>query len=364
MPIYMDRHDVSRFVTAESVALMHQEDLKIQDRFGCKGLTYWFDEKRHTAFCLVEAPDAKAIENMHLEAHGNIPNRIIEINSAIIESFLGKMEDPAKAKEGTLELIPNSAFRIMMVVAVKNNQPLPTEAAKLSRSFKKINQQITEVLRRHEGNLVRQSACYYLMSFTSAADAIGTATEIHSRCKKLNGIPPHVKIKIALSAGDPVTDKPSLFEGAIRLAERMCDIINRALIISPQVRSACDAEHIPALSPEGDAVFLTVEEEAFIMDLMDYVDANWHDANLKVGDFCKPVHSSKSDLYRKMIYLTGYPLHQFIKNHRLEEAMKLLQRKAGNVAEIAFETGFSSPSYFTKCFQKKYGCMPSCISRD
>jgi hypothetical protein len=50
MSIYMDRHDVSEVVTAKHVALLHQEDLKIEHKFGCKGLTYWFDEKRKTAF--------------------------------------------------------------------------------------------------------------------------------------------------------------------------------------------------------------------------------------------------------------------------------------------------------------------------
>ena len=46
MPLYMDRHDVSAEVTAEHVAQLHQEDLKIQDQFDCKGITYWFDAER------------------------------------------------------------------------------------------------------------------------------------------------------------------------------------------------------------------------------------------------------------------------------------------------------------------------------
>ena len=56
MPIYMDRHDVSDSETPENVAQLHQQDLKVQHRFGCKGMTYWFDDKRKTAFCLIEAP--------------------------------------------------------------------------------------------------------------------------------------------------------------------------------------------------------------------------------------------------------------------------------------------------------------------
>src|SRR5680860_815048 len=89
MPLYMDRHDVSKEVTAEIVADLHQKDLKIQHKFNCKGLTYWFDEKRKTAFCLVEAPNKAALKEMHDQAHGEVPNRIIEVDNAVVESFLG-----------------------------------------------------------------------------------------------------------------------------------------------------------------------------------------------------------------------------------------------------------------------------------
>ncbi len=43
MPIYMDRHDVAEEVTAEIVAQIHQEDLRIQHKYCCKGITYWYD---------------------------------------------------------------------------------------------------------------------------------------------------------------------------------------------------------------------------------------------------------------------------------------------------------------------------------
>ena len=72
MPIYMDRHEVSSEVTAENVAQLHQEDLKVQDDFNCRGLTYWFDSQRSTAFCLVEAPDAESLHNMHAHAHARV----------------------------------------------------------------------------------------------------------------------------------------------------------------------------------------------------------------------------------------------------------------------------------------------------
>ena len=98
MPIFMDRHDVSDEVTAEIVAELHQEDLKIQDKYNCKGLTYWFDAKRNTAFCLIEAPNKESIQKMHNQAHGEVPHKIIEVDGSVVESFLGRIEDPEKSQ--------------------------------------------------------------------------------------------------------------------------------------------------------------------------------------------------------------------------------------------------------------------------
>jgi AraC-like DNA-binding protein len=60
-----------------------------------------------------------------------------------------------------------------------------------------------------------------------------------------------------------------------------------------------------------------------------------------------------------MILLTGKSPNTFLKEYRLNEALHLLDKNANNISAIAFDTGFSSPSYFSKCFQKKYGCLPS-----
>src|SRR5678809_1244568 len=117
MPIYMDRHDVSETVTAEQVAQLHQQDVKVQDQFGCRGLTYWFDNKRKTAFCLIEAPDMQALEDMHNHAHGQVPHRIIEVEPEIVESFLGRIEDPKKNNDTELNIIDDPAFRTLMTVS-------------------------------------------------------------------------------------------------------------------------------------------------------------------------------------------------------------------------------------------------------
>ena len=79
MPLFMDRHDI-RGSTAKDVAQAHERDLEVQNRHFCKALTYWYDEPRGTAFCLIEAPSESAVREMHREAHGLIPNQVIEVD--------------------------------------------------------------------------------------------------------------------------------------------------------------------------------------------------------------------------------------------------------------------------------------------
>jgi len=361
MPIYMDRHDVSETVTAEHVAQLHQQDLKVQDQFGCRGLTYWFDDKRKTAFCLIEAPDMKALEDMHNHAHGQIPHRIIEVEAGIVESFLGRIEDPKKTKDTELNIIDDPAFRTIMIIELKHPGPSQTVASQFQPSLRNLNREVVNSLASFGGKPVRQNDYYYLVSFQSVSNAIHAAFKIQSVYHDAADVDLRNKIilKIALSAGVPVTEKQLLFEDTIKVADRICQVIKGEIIVTSEVKHLYESENANMFRENEYVIALTKEDEKFIAAFMDHMDSVWNDANLKVDDFNKPVGHSKSQLYRKMMSLTGKSPNTFIKDYRLNEAVKLLSKSAGNISEIAFETGFSSPSYFSKCFQKKYGHFPS-----
>ncbi|MFO7527004.1 MAG: helix-turn-helix transcriptional regulator, partial [Ignavibacteriaceae bacterium] len=61
----------------------------------------------------------------------------------------------------------------------------------------------------------------------------------------------------------------------------------------------------------------------------------------------------------KIEALFGDPPVELIRRIRLNKALKLLERKVGNVLEIAIEVGFNNPSYFAECFKKQFGVTPS-----
>ena len=82
MPIFMDRHDM-RDMTAESVAEAHRKDLAIQDKYDVRYMTYWFDQRRGTGFCLVDAPNPEAANRVHKEAHGLVADEIYPVTEGM-----------------------------------------------------------------------------------------------------------------------------------------------------------------------------------------------------------------------------------------------------------------------------------------
>ncbi|MCF4101565.1 DUF4242 domain-containing protein [Gillisia sp. M10.2A] len=358
----MDRHDVSEAVTAEIVAQLHKEDLKIEHKYGCRGLTYWFDDKRKTAFCLVEAPNIEAIKKMHDQAHGDVPHMIIEVDDTIVESFLGRIEDPVKAQNTELNIINDPAFRSIMVVKFKPKSLEFPRSTSQNESLQDLHNSFSEIITSSEGRIVKQQLDdYLLISFKSVTHAVSSALAIQSHFKEFSNTfrTNELQLNIGICCGIPVTEKKGIFEDTIKLSEWLCDVVQGEIVLSADVKDLYESEHRnTSLNKEGVTI-LSSSNEKFLHILMDYTEQKWNKADLKMDDFSKHLGFSKSQLYRKMMALTNTSPNNFLKKYRLQQSLKLLKSKTGNISEIAFETGFNSPAYFSKCFQEKFGILPS-----
>ena len=78
MALYMDIHNLPG-ATAQAVAEAHEKDLQTQAKYGVTYLRYWVDERAGKVFCLVEAPDVEAANQVHREAHGLVADEIFEV---------------------------------------------------------------------------------------------------------------------------------------------------------------------------------------------------------------------------------------------------------------------------------------------
>ncbi|MBN1184577.1 MAG: response regulator [Bacteroidales bacterium] len=100
-------------------------------------------------------------------------------------------------------------------------------------------------------------------------------------------------------------------------------------------------------------------DQNFLQKAIDYIIMNITDNNLSVEELSNALNLSRSNVYRKIKALTGNTIIEFIRIVRLKHAIKLMETKKYSLAEIAYMTGFTSPSYFTKSFKDQYGKPPS-----
>ncbi len=96
----------------------------------------------------------------------------------------------------------------------------------------------------------------------------------------------------------------------------------------------------------------------FLQKVVSAIQANLDDENFGVTELSEALNMSRSNLLRKIKQETGESVSVFIRNVRLQNAMLLLQQEELTVSEISYRVGFSSTSYFTKCFRELYGKTP------
>lgn len=100
-------------------------------------------------------------------------------------------------------------------------------------------------------------------------------------------------------------------------------------------------------------------ERNFISDFQAYVEMYISNPELSVDELADHLKLSRSQLYRKIKSLTNYSPNELIRIVRLKYAKQLLNSKVKSISEVAYEAGFSSPSYFAKCFKDIYGESPT-----
>lgn len=139
-----------------------------------------------------------------------------------------------------------------------------------------------------------------------------------------------------------------------RLQERVSELLHyRELMVMRQfegARKALEAEEQQHSSPD----------ELFLQKAIDCVKQHLNDADYDREQFASDMCVSSSTLYNKLRTLTGQNVTGFINSIRLKEACRILrQRPDIKMTELSMEVGFNTPKYFTKCFKKEFGILPS-----
>ena len=229
MPLYMDIHNLAEGTTHEDVAKAHAKDMETQRKYGVEYTKYWVNEKAGKVFCLAHAPSAEAALQVHREAHGMMPDQIIEIQPELAEGFLGGVETNAAGAAifpggGTDARDPG--IRTVLFTDIVNSTTLTQslgdeEALAILGMHDTI---VRDALSSLGGREVKHTGDGIMASFVSAASAVRCAIQIQRELNKRAQTNPEreLKVRVGAAAGEPVEQNNDLFGSTVQLAARLC----------------------------------------------------------------------------------------------------------------------------------------------
>lgn len=229
MPLYMDIHNLDDGTTAEDVGRAHAKDMEIQQKYGVKYSKYWVNETGKKVFCLAHAPSAEAAEQVHREAHGMMPEKIIEVQPELAEGFLGGVETNAAGAvifPGGGADARDPGIRTILFTDVVNSttltQSLGDEAALLILGVH--DAIVRDALAASGGREIKHTGDGIMASFVSAAGAVRCAIQIQRELNKhAQANPGHpLKVRVGAAVGEPVEQNNDLFGSTVQLAARLC----------------------------------------------------------------------------------------------------------------------------------------------
>ena len=148
---------------------------------------------------------------------------------------------------------------------------------------------------------------------------------------------------------DSYITKP--FNSKVLLA-RIENLLRQRLLLKHLYQGSLEAEK------EISESHLEDRDKQFLKQLQTIIQQNLSDSEFGVEDMGQQIGLSRVQLYRKVKAMTGSSVVDLLRKARLAKAKRLLETRSMSVSEVAYEVGFSAPSYFTKCFKEEYGMLP------
>jgi class 3 adenylate cyclase len=234
MALYMDIHEGVGSVSPEEMETAHQKDLAVQHKHGVRFLTYWLNDPAGHTFCLVEAPHPDAVVACHKEAHGLLPHKLVEVTPPTLAAFMGDWQKsvPNRAMVDGSGTAPDTGLRTLMFTDIEGSTDISTRQG---------DERAMEVVRSHNaivrarlsatgGREVKHTGDGLLASFTSVSRALQCAIDIQAACRE-GPNDPGFRVRIGMSAGEPVEESDDLYGAAVNLAARVCAVAQGGQIL-------------------------------------------------------------------------------------------------------------------------------------
>ncbi|WP_422082403.1 nickel-binding protein [Ulvibacterium sp.] len=354
MPLFMDFHKLdSDAITEEDMYKAHLRDIAIQNKHGLVYKKYYLNLNHKTAFCLMEGPNKKACIESHKEAHGVGACNIIEVSPEHeFIPYMGKGDQNEKDLALTLSGEVDSGFRTILLV----------DFLALTKPSDNITTEIRDTIEQKKGNLVKIPNKKVMASFINASDAVKCSMEIALYFEALGG---NVPFSIALATGQPVDEHSTdLFEETKKKV-RVMSRLGFELGICMDSNTELSAIKTNDSSQLDTAGITTIDHATYAeMQKLDAVlMKNLNDSSFNADALSKQLGLSKTQAYRKISALFGIPPKRLLSELRLLDAAKALTISGKTVSEVAYDSGFNSPTYFTRVFRNRFDILPSKMNK-
>jgi len=143
------------------------------------------------------------------------------------------------------------------------------------------------------------------------------------------------------------------------LLQRISSLLSiRSLLQQRFSEQLVQIEPVTEIAPVKTENNWLILEQYFITKFNEVLKTQCADPELKVADMATALHMTERQLFRKLRAIMNITPAQYLRNYRLQKAATMILKHQA-ITEIAYETGFSSPTNFSRCFRAKYGCSPS-----
>jgi signal transduction histidine kinase/ligand-binding sensor domain-containing protein/DNA-binding response OmpR family regulator len=187
-------------------------------------------------------------------------------------------------------------------------------------------------------------------------------------CKKIRHDPrtKHIPVILLTAQNSSAQQLEGIETGA---ADYMTKPFNFELLVSRiknllQQQQSMKQSFTKQIAVKTTNVELESPNERFVQDALTIVEKNISNADFSVEELSRGLLLSRAAVYKRLFVLTGKTPIEFIRTVRLQRAAQLLAKSNMTVAEVAYETGFNNPKYFSKYFKAEFGKLPSAWQAD
>ncbi|MFK7936053.1 MAG: alpha/beta fold hydrolase [Saprospiraceae bacterium] len=279
-----------------------------------------------------------------------------------------------------LQPVKNRKKQLLAIVVAKifSNIPASTNNSIITVSQEQVNQQL---IQKYRGTLHYLEGNTCIATFEGPSKAIYCALDFQNAAQAVN-----MHLKVGIHVGECTLIEDRILETLV--IEKAKLIQNQAkanqILVTQTIKNLLPTEGLKFSSIVIDSLTelmpplyevedpyseplrasinnnVNVKKNGFLLEsVLHCIDENLDNEQFSVEVLCGEVGLSERQLQRKLKAITNKSPNQMIRSVRLHRAKELVLKKMESVAEIAFQTGFSSPSYFAKCFKKEFGATPT-----